>query len=202
MRRKSSSCGETRACTLPVAFLPVDCRLAVLRSLKPPPWSEPLPIHPDRGSQRNDYSDPRRNWPGSTHQGQRFRPVRVRRLAIGHYNIKAEASGFGVAQKNDVVLNVGDRARIDFDMKMGAATENITVEADAVRVQSESGEVSSRHHRSAGYAARHQRSQHVLLVQPNAGSFQPAGRFSNPNLGWWRRQMSFNGLRESQHLSD
>ncbi len=26
---------------------------------------------------------------------------------IGHYSIKAEASGFGVAQKNDVVLNVG-----------------------------------------------------------------------------------------------
>lgn len=64
-------------------------------------------------------------------------------LPIGHYSIKAEASGFGVAEKNDVVLNVGDRARIDFDLKLGAATETITVEADSVRVQTEHGEVSS-----------------------------------------------------------
>ena len=64
-------------------------------------------------------------------------------IPIGHYSIKAEASGFGVAQQNDIVLNVGDRARIDFALKMGAATETITVEADAVPVQSENGEVSS-----------------------------------------------------------
>ena len=57
-------------------------------------------------------------------------------LPIGHYTVKAEASGFGIAQRNDVVLNVGDRARIDFALKMGAATETITVEADAVRVHS------------------------------------------------------------------
>src|SRR5437773_1141546 len=44
-------------------------------------------------------------------------------LPIGHYSIKAEASGFGVAQQNEVVLNVGDRARIDFALKLGAATE-------------------------------------------------------------------------------
>src|ERR1041384_4096367 len=64
-------------------------------------------------------------------------------LPLGHYSIKAEAAGFGVAQKNDIVLNVGDRARIDFDLKMGAASETITVEADSVRVQTEHGEVSS-----------------------------------------------------------
>ena len=40
------------------------------------------------------------------------------------------------------MLNVGDRARIDLGLKRGA-TETITVEANAVRVQSESGEVGS-----------------------------------------------------------
>ena len=60
------------------------------------------------------------------------------------------------------MLNVGDRARIDFDLKLGAATETITVEADAVRVQSENGEVSSVITGQQVHAARHQRTQYVL----------------------------------------
>src|ERR1700733_7170911 len=63
-------------------------------------------------------------------------------LPIGHYSLKAEASGFKVAEKTGVVLNVGDRARLDFSLTLGATKETITVEANAVRVQSDSGEVS------------------------------------------------------------
>jgi hypothetical protein len=38
---------------------------------------------------------------------------------------------------------VNDRSRVDFDLEVGATTENITVEANAVAVQSDSSEVSS-----------------------------------------------------------
>jgi hypothetical protein len=64
-------------------------------------------------------------------------------LSIGHYDVSAKASGFGDSNRNGIVLNVGDRTRIDFALKVGAIQENVTVEANAVAVQSDSGEVST-----------------------------------------------------------
>jgi Carboxypeptidase regulatory-like domain/TonB dependent receptor len=64
-------------------------------------------------------------------------------LHIGRYNVKAEASGLKIAEQKDLVLQVGDRSRVDFAMQVGGATENISVEAAAVRVQTETGEVSN-----------------------------------------------------------
>jgi hypothetical protein len=39
-------------------------------------------------------------------------------LPIGHYNVSAQASGFKMAEHKDVVLNVADRARVDFPWKL------------------------------------------------------------------------------------
>jgi hypothetical protein len=64
-------------------------------------------------------------------------------LHIGHYEVKVEAPGFKTAEQKGILLQVGDRARVDFQMQVGAASETITVEATAVRVQTDSGEVSS-----------------------------------------------------------
>src|ERR1700731_140600 len=54
-------------------------------------------------------------------------------LPIGHYNIKVEASGFKAAEQKGLVLQVGDRTRLDYQMAVGGATETVTVEANAVR---------------------------------------------------------------------
>jgi len=62
---------------------------------------------------------------------------------IGHYDVKAEASGLKIAEQKGVLLQVGDRARVDFQMQVGAATESVTVEANAVRVQTDTGEQSN-----------------------------------------------------------
>src|SRR5437762_7490631 len=62
---------------------------------------------------------------------------------IGHYDVKAEASGLKVAEQKGVLLQVGDRARVDFQMQVGATTESVTVEAAAVRVQTDTGEQSN-----------------------------------------------------------
>jgi Carboxypeptidase regulatory-like domain len=64
-------------------------------------------------------------------------------LNIGNYTIKAEFSGFKSEEKKGIVLNVGDRDRLDFAMQVGSTQESITVEADAVKVQSDSGDVST-----------------------------------------------------------
>src|SRR5580693_9162153 len=64
-------------------------------------------------------------------------------LQIGHYDIKATAAGFKAAEQKSIVLTVGDRIRVDFQMQMGAAQETVTVEANAVQVQTDSGERSN-----------------------------------------------------------
>jgi hypothetical protein len=121
-------------------------------------------------------------------------------IPLGHYNIKAEASGFGIAQQNDIVLNVGDRARIDFALKLGAATETITVEADAVRVQSEHGEVSTLiTGQQITQLATNGRSMYSLAnLTPGASSGQADFQIPTPVGG--DAAMSFNGQRMSHNL--
>ncbi len=121
-------------------------------------------------------------------------------IPIGHYNIKAAAPGFGVSQQNDVVLNVGDRTRIDFGLKLGAATETVTVEADAVRVQSENGEVSSViTGQQITQLATNGRSMYSLAnLTPGASSGQADFQIPTPVGG--DAAMSFNGQRQSHNL--
>lgn len=63
-------------------------------------------------------------------------------LHIGRYLVHAEAPGFRPVEHKDVVLQVGDRVRIDFRMEVGNATEQITVEASPLAVQTDSSDVS------------------------------------------------------------
>ncbi len=63
-------------------------------------------------------------------------------LQVGHYTARAEAAGFKKAEQTGIVLAIGDRARLDFKLEIGAAQESVTVEAAPVAVQSETGEIS------------------------------------------------------------
>lgn len=64
-------------------------------------------------------------------------------LHIGSYSVRAEAAGFKVGERRGIVLQVGDRTRVDFALQVGNAQETITVEANPVAVQTDSGEVSN-----------------------------------------------------------
>ncbi len=64
-------------------------------------------------------------------------------LHIGHYTVHATASGFKAAETKGITLDVGDRTRVDFKLEVGSAQEQVTVEANAVAVQTDSGEVSN-----------------------------------------------------------
>src|ERR1051325_7980661 len=67
----------------------------------------------------------------------------VPNLHIGRYNMKVEAKGFKSEERTGLVLNVEDRTRVDFAMKVGSTTESVTVEANTIKVQTETGEISS-----------------------------------------------------------
>ncbi len=64
-------------------------------------------------------------------------------LGIGHYNVTVKAAGFGESVRNNIVLNVNDRTRIDFVLRVGTKQEEVTVEANAAQVQTDTGEVST-----------------------------------------------------------
>jgi hypothetical protein len=64
-------------------------------------------------------------------------------LVIGHYNVTIKAAGFGESVRNNIVLNVNDRTRVDFVLRVGTKQEEVTVESNAVEVQTDTGEVST-----------------------------------------------------------
>ena len=64
-------------------------------------------------------------------------------IAVGTYEIKAEATGFKGFQLNGIVVNVHSTVEANITLEVGTATENVMVQADQVQVQSESNEVSS-----------------------------------------------------------
>src|SRR5580698_9225283 len=47
-------------------------------------------------------------------------------LGNGSYDIKAEATGFKVFEEKGIVLTVGDRARVDISLQVGATNQNVT----------------------------------------------------------------------------
>src|SRR5215470_2623324 len=64
-------------------------------------------------------------------------------IHIGHYDIKVEKGGFKTEERKGMVLQVGDRTRADFALSVGGSQETVTVEANTVAVQADTGEVSN-----------------------------------------------------------
>src|SRR5216684_3314349 len=120
-------------------------------------------------------------------------------LPVGHYNIKAEASGFKVAEQKGLVLQVGDRARVDFQMALGAASETVTVEANAVSVQTDSGEISNViTDLQLSQIAVNGRSIYQLAALTPGASSQINSYVNTPVGG--DAQVEFNGLRQNHNI--
>src|SRR5258705_4591782 len=120
-------------------------------------------------------------------------------LAIGHYSIKATASGFKAVEQKDVVATVGDRLRIDFQMAVGAASETVTVEANAIAVQADSGEVSNliTDKQVSQLAVNGRSSYQVAALTPGASN-QVNGFVNTPVGG--NSNVEFNGLRQNHNI--
>lgn len=118
---------------------------------------------------------------------------------IGHYVIKAEANGFKAAEKKDVLLQVGDRARLDFQLELGAATETVTVEANAIRVQQDSGEQSNViTSQQMSQIAINGRSIYQLAALTPGASSQITGVVNTPVGG--NASVEFNGMRQNHNI--
>jgi len=120
-------------------------------------------------------------------------------LPVGHYNLKAEASGFKVAEQKGLVLQVGDRLRADFQLVLGAATETVTVEANAVHVQADTGEISSViDEQQMSQIAVNGRSIYQLAALAPGASSQITGFVNTPVGG--NASVEFNGMRQNHNI--
>jgi hypothetical protein len=64
-------------------------------------------------------------------------------LPLGSYRLEVEKPGFKKLIRPDVIVHVQDALNIDFEMAIGSASENITVEGGAPLVNTESATVST-----------------------------------------------------------
>jgi hypothetical protein len=121
-------------------------------------------------------------------------------LHIGHYTVKAEAAGFKAAEQRGVVLQVGDRTRLDFQMQVGGASETVTVEANAVRVQTDSGEVGNviTGQQIAQLSTNGRSIYSFIALTPGASSLQGNFQVATPVGG--NSGVSFNGNRVGHNI--
>ncbi len=121
-------------------------------------------------------------------------------LHIGHYTVRAEGAGFKVAERKDLVLNVGDRDRVDIQLQIGQTQETVTVEATGITVQADTGEVSQViTGQQVSQLATNGRSIYTLVnLTPGASSLQ--GDFQVPTPVGGDANVSFNGQRMSHNI--
>src|SRR5262249_37175010 len=120
-------------------------------------------------------------------------------VQIGKYTIKAEASGFKVSEQKDVVVQVGDRLRIDFQMKVGTSSETVTVEANTIAVQADSGELSNViTSQQVSQIAVNGRSIYQL-AQLTPGASSQINNYVNTPVGG-DANVEFNGLRQNHNI--
>jgi hypothetical protein len=136
-----------------------------------------------------------RNLPTSA-DGQYVAPD----LQIGHYTVRAAAPGFKSADQSNLVLAVGDRTRVDFKLQVGSASEEVTVEANAIAVQTDNGEVSNViTGQQITQLATNGRSLYTLFaLAPGASSIQGSRVGFTPVSG--DSNVSINGQRAGHNL--
>ncbi len=123
-------------------------------------------------------------------------------LAIGKYDVKAEAatSGFKVEETKGILLNVNDRIRVDFQMKLGTTAETVSVESSAISVQSDSSEQSSLvSGTQISQLATNGRSIYTYVtLTTGASNLMPD--FQPPTAVGANSNISFNGNRPGHNL--
>ncbi len=121
-------------------------------------------------------------------------------LHIGHYKVEVNASGFKRVEQSDIVLQVGDRTRLDFKLEIGSTQEQVTVEAATVGVQTDSGEVSNViTGKQVQNLATNGRSMYTL-VNLTTGASNLQSDFQIPTPVGGDASVSFNGQRVSGNL--
>lgn len=114
--------------------------------------------------------------------------------------MSCELKGFKKFEETNTALNVGDRRTVDIKLEIGSTTESVVVQAEAVQVQSESGEVSDViTGQQVTQLATNGRSIYTLTALI-PGSSSNMSDYQSPTPVGGNSDVSFNGLRVSHNL--
>jgi len=121
-------------------------------------------------------------------------------LAIGNYNVRAEAPGFTPFERDGVVLNVSSTVQTDIRLTVSSQLQQVVVEANPVEIQKETSDLSTLiNSRQIDEIDTNGRSIFQLTeLVPGASSNLP--NFNNPVAENTTTTISFNGLSSGHNL--
>ena len=64
------------------------------------------------------------------------------RIPLGEYTVTAEAPGFQRISQKGITLNAGQTLRVDLQLKLGTATEELTVQGNNTNVETDTAAIS------------------------------------------------------------
>jgi len=121
-------------------------------------------------------------------------------LPIGPYSVSAEAKGFKRYERTGIKLDPNDTVRVDAVLEVGNVSESVTVAAEAVKVESETSEVSDlisgKQVEELAINGRHMAA--LAILTPGASSDLPD--FNLPVSVAGSTNISFNGQREEHNV--
>ncbi len=122
-------------------------------------------------------------------------------IPIGHYNVKASVTGFKVTERLGVLLNQGDRIRVDFQLALGTTAQSVSVEANPIAVQTDTGQVDSLVNGTqiAELASNGRTIYSYVSLTPGASQLNPDSQLPVPT-GGAAGNISFNGNRNAHNL--
>lgn len=123
-------------------------------------------------------------------------------LPVSTYSVRAKKQGFITAVHSNVVLNVRSEVRVDFSLSVGAVTEQLTVTAQALNVETETATVSEAvtgtHVAEIDTNGRNFAQLATLVPGANGGSL--VGSFNVPVGVSANTGINFNGTREGHNV--
>jgi hypothetical protein len=121
-------------------------------------------------------------------------------LQVGTYTLIAEMNGFKKYEQTGIVVNLNATTRADVSMQVGDLNQSVTVEAEAVQVQSETSEISNliSGAQVTQLATNGRNPIQLATLLPGASSNLPD--FNAPNALSQNSSISFNGQRSDHNV--
>lgn len=125
-------------------------------------------------------------------------------LPVGHYSVSIEARGFKTFTRSNIELNIRDQYTLNASLAPGSVTENVTVEAEALQVDTQSatstGLINGTQIRELALSARNY--EELVALTPGVSSAVSDNIFvgvETPGGGTNEVDFSINGNRFSQN---
>jgi hypothetical protein len=121
-------------------------------------------------------------------------------LAIGNYTLSATAPGFEKYTKNGIVLNVDQTLQESVALTVGSAGQTVTVQADALQVQTETNELSNLISGQQVVQLATNGRNVTALAALGLGVSNTLPAFAGVNALTSANGLSFNGTRSSHNI--